>query len=132
MAEFEFLHQTVAHISYVKLFLLTGYSGIKGHMEEHIAQLLADVLRIVLHQGITQFKGFFYGVGAQTFVGLLLVPRALFAQRVEHIQKAPECRHLFFSCMHDYLFYRLLKNHDRETSPCRDCPYFLAIKYYPN
>ena len=98
VAEDEFVAQLVAHIGNVELSLLTSYLGIEHHVEEHIAQFLAYLMCVVLDEGITQFKGLFYSIGAQTFKRLLAVPRALLAQGVHHIQQPAECRHFFFSC----------------------------------
>ena len=61
-------------------------------MQQHIAQLFADVILVIAHQGVTKFISLFDSIGAQAFVGLL----------GEYVEEAAEGFHLFFSCMHDF------------------------------
>ena len=56
-------------------------------MEQHIAQLFTDVILVIAHQGVTKFVGFFYGIGAQTFVRLFTVPGTFLAEFVEYVKE---------------------------------------------
>ena len=100
VAENEFFTQLVAHVGYVERLLFAAYLGIEAHVQQHVAQFLTNVLLVAAHQRVTQFVGFFYGVGSQAFVGLLAVPRAFHPQFVEHVEQSPERLHFLFSCMH--------------------------------
>ena len=75
-------------------------------MQQDVAQFLANVGLIVLHQGVTQFESLFDRVGAQALVSLLAVPRTLLAQGVEHVQKAAKGRQLFFAGMHGFFLFK--------------------------
>ena len=105
MAEYEFVDKLVADIRHVKLLLLLAYLGIEAHMQQHVAQFLADIRLVVLEQGVAQFECLFYGVGSKRLVGLLAVPRTFLAQLVEHIQQTSESLEFFFSCMHSIYIY---------------------------
>ena len=74
-------------------------------MQQHIAQLFADVILVIAHQGVTKFISLFDSIGAQTFVGLLAVPGTFLAQLVEYVEEAAEGFHLFLSCMLHELFF---------------------------
>ena len=104
MTEDELVHQLVADISNVELFLLLSYLGIEAYVQQHVAKLLADIGLVVLHESVTQLVCLFYGIGAQRLIGLLSVPRTFLAQLVQNVQQPAESLHFFFSCMH-CLFY---------------------------
>ena len=105
MAENQFVAKLIAHILHVEVAGFTRYLGIECYMKQYIAQFLADVLLVVLHQGITQFIRLFYGIRPQALVGLLTVPRTFLTEFIQYIQEASECFHLFFSGMHiEYYF----------------------------
>ena len=59
-------------------------------MQQHIAQLFADVILVIAYQGVTKFISLFDSIGAQTFVGLLAVPGTFLAQLVEYVEEAAE------------------------------------------
>lgn len=59
-------------------------------MQQHIAQLFADVILVIAYQGVTKFISLFDGIGAQAFVGLLAVPGTFLAQLVEYVEKRPK------------------------------------------
>ena len=69
-------------------------------MEENIAQFLANLFVVTLHQGIAKLIHLFNGVGAQTFVRLLFVPRAFFTQLFEHVEYTIERFEFFLSTVH--------------------------------
>jgi hypothetical protein len=95
-----FPSQGIADICHVKLLLLLCYLGIETDVQQHIAQLLADVVDIVLDQGIAELIGLLDGIRPEALVGLLLVPRTIGPQRVKHVEKTTESLHFFFFCMH--------------------------------
>ena len=92
--------QRIADIGHIKLMLLLCYLSIETDMQQHVAKFLADLMDIVPDEGIAELVSLLDGIWAQTFIGLLLVPRAIGSQRIEDIQKAPESLHFFFFCMH--------------------------------
>ena len=106
MTKNQFVTKAVAHILHVEITGLAANLRIKGYMKQHIAQFLADVLLVILHQGITKFVGFFYGVWSQTIIGLFAVPRTFFTEFIQHVEEASEGFHLFFSCMHTVLIIK--------------------------
>ena len=100
MTVYQLVAQLVANVGNIEVTLLASYLGIKDHMQEHVTQLLADVLVVVLEQSVTQLKRLLYRVGTQAFVGLFAVPRTFLPQVVHHIQQTTECLQFFFFCMH--------------------------------
>ena len=78
MTENEFVAKFVAHIGEVKLLALFADLGIEEHMEENIAQFLANLFVVTLHQGIAKFVHLFNGVGAQTFRSFAFCPKGIF------------------------------------------------------
>lgn len=102
MAENKFLTKTVAYVFHIEIIGFGAYLCVKSHMQQHIAQLFADVILVIAHQGVTKFISLFDSIGAQTFVGLLAVPGTFLAELVEYVEEAAEGFHLFFSCMHDF------------------------------
>ena len=63
MAEYQFIYQMIADISNIKLGFLFTNAGIERDMQQDIAQLLADVSDIILHQCIAQLIGLFNRIG---------------------------------------------------------------------
>ena len=115
VAEYQLVNQRVAHVGYVELCILFADACVERNVQQHVAQLLADVVRIALDQRVAQLIGFFYRVGAQAFVGLLSVPGAFFAQRVQHVEHTPKGLHLLFSCV------SLFHNKCKSTNNFRIC-----------
>ena len=83
-----------------KLSALASYLGVKNHVQQYVAQLLANVSLVIFNQGITKFVNLFYRIRTQTFVGLFTIPRTFYPQFIKHIEQSPERFHLFFSGMH--------------------------------
>ena len=67
MAKDEFVSFLEAHVGYVKVFLLPSEYGIEDDVLQHVAQFLANVLRVVVGQGIAQFVNLLNSVGPQRF-----------------------------------------------------------------
>ena len=97
------LRQGVTHVRHVKLFLFLCDLRIETDVQQHVTQLLADVVDIVLDQGVAELVGLFDRIGSQTLVRLFLVPRTVRPQRVEHVQETTESLHFFLFCMHNTL-----------------------------
>ena len=100
MAEYQFFAEAVAYVLHVEVTGLATYLGVEGYVQQHVAQLLADVAFVVAHQGVAQFVGLFDGVGAQALVGLFAIPGAFLAELVEDVKEASEGFHLFLSGMY--------------------------------
>ena len=73
-------------------------------MHQHVTQLLAYFLVVVLHQRVTQFVCFLYCIRTQAFVCLLPVPRTFFSQLVNDVEQSPEGFHFLFFRMHNIHF----------------------------
>ena len=71
--------------------LLLAYESVEKHVEQHVAKLFAYVGVILLYESVTQLIDLFDSVGAQRLVGLLGVPRTLYAQYLESVYDTPEC-----------------------------------------
>ena len=97
MTEYQFVNQMITNVRYIKLRLLFTYPGIECNMQQHVAEFLANILHIVLHQGVTEFISLLYRIRTQTLVGLLTVPRTFLAQCIQHIEHASEGLHLLFT-----------------------------------
>ena len=93
--------QSITDISHIKLLLLLGNLGIEADMQQDIAQLLTDVMNVVLDQCITELICLLDCIWSQALVGLFPVPGAILPQCVEHIEKTPESLHFFFFRMHN-------------------------------
>ena len=96
----EFITEFVADVGDVEVARLGPDFGVEDDVQQHVAQLFADVRLVVLDDGICQFVGLLDGVRPQALVRLLAVPRALLPQVVHHIEQPPERFQFFFSCMH--------------------------------
>jgi hypothetical protein len=99
MAEDELVAKGVADVGNVKFLLLFANLGIEDDVEQDVAKLLLEVFVVARDDGGTEFVGFFDGVGAERFVGLLAVPRTLLAQLVEDVEQSPERLHFLLSSM---------------------------------
>ena len=77
MAGYHLPGEGIAYVGYVKLRLLFGYLRIKTNVQQHVSQLLADIMQIIFDQRIAEFVCFLYRIGTQAFVGLLSIPRAI-------------------------------------------------------
>ena len=90
MAEHQLVGLLIAHVGNVERPRLVAQYGIKHHMLHHVAQFFLDIVQIMTHQGIGQFKHLFYRICSQALVCLFFIPRTFLSQRVEHIEKTPE------------------------------------------
>ena len=107
MTEYQLIYQSVTNNCYIKVFVLLAYPRIEGYMQQDVTQLLANLLHVLLHQGVAELIGFLYRVGAQTLVGLLAVPRTFLTQGIQHVEHTAEGGHLLLSCMFPFLdFHR--------------------------
>ena len=100
VTEYQLVAQTVTNIGNIELLLLLTDFPIEDHVQQHVAQLLADFLLVITNQSVAQLIGLLDGVRTQALVRLLTVPRTLGTQAVHHIEQTAERRHLFISCMH--------------------------------
>ena len=100
VAENQFVALLVENVCYVELLLLLSDAGVEHHVHDDVAQFLANLLWLVLHQRVAEFIYFLDGVGAQAFVGLFPVPRAFLSESVEHVEQPTKCRQFFFFRMH--------------------------------
>ena len=96
----ELVATLIAYVSYIKHSVLAANLGIEDYMEEHISELLANLLVVVLDQSVTKLETLLYRIWAQRLVGLLGVPRTFLTQSVHHIKQASKSLQLFFSCAH--------------------------------
>ena len=129
MAEFEFGHQRIAHVGYVKLSFFLGYLAVEQNMKEHIAEFLADFGIVGIDQSLAKLIYLLYGVGAQRLIGLLGVPWAFHAQSVEYINEPAEGLHLLLTCVRSVI----LHNHlglDGATGTSGSRDYFLYRDYF--
>ncbi len=90
MAVYQLVAELVADIRYVERPFLAAYLGVEHHMEEDIAQFLADVPVVFLQKRVGKFIHLLYRVGTQRLVGLFPVPRTFLAQRVHHVEQTAE------------------------------------------
>ena len=99
--------QRVAHlmadVCNIKLAFFRGYQCIEYNVHDDVAKLLAYFGIVVVDNGIAEFIGFFYGVGAQTVDGLLLVPGTLLPKFVHDVEQAAKSFDFLLSGVHDYL-----------------------------
>ena len=64
MTEDELVAQLVADVCDVKLALLRTDLGVEHHMEQHVAQLLANLVIILTDERVAELKDLLYSVGA--------------------------------------------------------------------
>ena len=90
VTENELVREVGADVGDVEIPFLRSDFGIEEHVQQDVAQLLADVLPVVVKKGVAEFIDLFYGVWPQALVGLLPVPRAFDAELVEDVEYAAE------------------------------------------
>ena len=64
MTEDELVAQLVADIGDVKLALLRTDLGVEHHVEQHVAQFLANLVIVFTNERVAELKDLLYGVGA--------------------------------------------------------------------
>ena len=72
----ELLIELSAHVVYGKGSLVVGYLRMQEHLLQHVAKLLAQVILVVLDNGLNRFVGLFHHVPRYAGMRLLSVPRA--------------------------------------------------------
>lgn len=90
VAVYQLVTQEIDYIGDIELALLLADLGIEDYMQEHIAELLGNVLRVLLHYGIAEFIYLLYSLGTQRLGGLFPVPRTFHAQFVQDVQYPAE------------------------------------------
>ena len=83
MAVYELITQFVTNIFYIVIASLTAYLGVEHHVEQNIAQFLADIRLAVLHYGITEFINLLNGVLATINYN----PTRLISDRISSISR---------------------------------------------
>ena len=86
MPKDEFVADMVAHISNIEKSRFATYLGIENDVEQDVAEFLAYYPTVLAQQGVAEFVGFLYGVGAQALKGLFSVPGAFLAQLVHDVE----------------------------------------------
>jgi hypothetical protein len=76
MAAHQLAIQALQHIGDGELILVGRHFGIKQHLKHQVAQLLGQVRKVALLDGVEDFVGLFQGVFADGIEGLLAVPGA--------------------------------------------------------
>jgi hypothetical protein len=76
MASHQFLANSIRHGAEVEPALLLRHACVKHHLEEQIAELLAQVLAVAVLDRIGDFVRFLDGVGSDGGERLRTVPRA--------------------------------------------------------
>ncbi len=124
----QLLIERIGHICHIELSLLLCDLSIEQDMEQHIAELLADIGCVIIHQGLTKLVDLLYGVGAERRIGLLPVPRTLNTQTVECINNTPygfslELRRFIFhrnnSLCHVRAIHRISRRFHRSNMAAR-------------
>ena len=82
MPENQLVGLAIAHVGNVEFALLAGQQRVECGVHQHVAQLFANIVHVVLGQCVAQFVSFFYRVWAQALEGLFLVPRTFLSQIV--------------------------------------------------
>ena len=100
MAINQFITQEVDHVHNIKMLLFFTDLGIEKDMEEHISQLLGQLMFFTFKDGIAKFVHLLKGLWSEGLVCLLAVPRTFFSQFIQYIQDSTECLQFFFSSMH--------------------------------
>ena len=90
MAVYKFVAKAVTYILHIELLFLARNFGIESHVQQYIAQLLTDILRIIGNESIAQLKALLNRVRTQGLVCLFSVPWTLLAQFVKNIKKTAE------------------------------------------
>ena len=89
MAADQLLGDAVGHCVEVEVALLAPDAGMEDHLEEQVAELLAQMRGVTLVDGFSYLVGFFQDEGPQALAGLLTVPgaAALIAQTVADVEQ---------------------------------------------
>ena len=87
-------------ISDVEISLFLGDAGIENHVVHQVSDLLADLLRALPDDGVTQFIHLFLRHRSYRLHRLGGVPRAFLPQFVHDVEQARELGCLFFFGMH--------------------------------
>ena len=69
------------HVAESERILLLGHAGMKHHLQQEIAQFVAEIVEIAARDGVGDFIGFLDGVGGDAGKVLFEVPRAPAAGR---------------------------------------------------
>ena len=92
MSENQFVAQTVAHVGYIEIACLTAHLGIKHHVQQHVTQLLADLIHIMFGYGRRKFECLFYRILTQAVKSLFSIPRTPLPEFVHDCQQPIEGR----------------------------------------
>ena len=76
VAEDELLAYAVGHVVQVEAALLLLNGGVEHHLEQHVTQLLLEVLGGLLVDGLGHLVGLLQEVAADGLMGLLGIPLA--------------------------------------------------------
>ena len=63
---------------------ILGDAGVKQHLQQHVAEFVAQLVGVAAADGVEQLVGLLEQVAAQRVVGLLALPRPGGAQLVHH------------------------------------------------
>ena len=119
MPVYKLVAQFIAYISYIKLVLLLSYLRIEDHVEEKVAEFLADIGHIFLEYGIGKLISFLDSLRTQGIQSLLVIPRTLLTERIHNVQQSfkgcqfplslcfHRCVTLFFSCRRELVIGRM-------------------------
>ena len=85
MAVDELITERMGDISDVIEPLLLTYTAVEDDMQEDIPEFLLDLLGLSPEEGIGELIDLLDSVRAKALVGLLLIPRALGTQALQHV-----------------------------------------------
>ena len=71
------------HVAERERVLLFGHAGVKHHLQQEIAEFVAEIVEIAARDGVGDFIGFLDGVGRDRRKILFEVPRAAGAGRAQ-------------------------------------------------
>ena len=95
----ELIAKGIGYIAEVKGTLLLADGAIEDNVQEHIAQLLLDLLGAPREDRIGELIDLFEGIGTEALGRLLTIPRAVLAQALHDIEETAHSRQLLFSTM---------------------------------
>ena len=95
----ELIAKGIGHIAEVKGTLLLADGAIEDNVQEHIAQLLLDLLGAAREDRIGELIDLFEGIGTEALGRLLTIPRAVLTQTLHDIEETAHGRQLLFSTM---------------------------------
>ena len=76
MTTLKFVTDGRANIVKIETRFFLSHLRVKHHLEQQIAQLTAQIVKIFTRNSVQHFVGFFEGVGRDSGESLLFVPRA--------------------------------------------------------